>query len=275
MKLSAIFLVFKDEHFIRASFQSIYPVVDSICCVTANDRNLKGDPLQPDGTIRELLSLPDPQNKLRLAVLRNTDWVPGEDGEARLRNGAMRLAPDADYYLIVDADEVHLQTSLKAAWKYVQQTRWAGYRMSSITHFKSWNYCIEPNEGYRPLVFLRRGFYFREKRQIDWHGFQRWREYLRKGRKPKMEVLNHDWYYHHGAYVGDDERMATKVCNWSHADEVVPGWYEEKWVNFTSQSSNLHPVNPKDFPGVKYMRTEELPREVANATWPPGWIERA
>jgi len=274
MKLAAIFLVFKDEHFIRASFQSIYPVVDSICCVTAHDRNFKGEPSQSDGTISTLLSLPDPQNKLRLAVLRSGEGVPGEDGEARLRNGAMRLAPEADYYLIVDADEVHTSASLQAAWQYVQQTQWAGYRMSSITYFKSWNYCIDPNEGYRPLVFLRRGFNFKKNREIDWRGMQRWREYLRKGRKPKVEVLNHDWYYHHGAYVGDDERIATKVFNWGHADEVIPGWYEEKWKKFTPQSLNLHPMHPKDFPGVKHVPTEELPGEVAGVKWPEGWIER-
>lgn len=72
MKLAAIFLVFKDQPFIPASFRAMYP--------------------------------------------------------------------------IVDADEVHTRGMLGAAWTYVQKAQRAGYRMSSVTHFKSWNHCIEPNE---------------------------------------------------------------------------------------------------------------------------------
>ncbi len=276
MKLAAIFLVFKDEHFVPASFAAVYPVVDMICCATAYDRNLNGNPLDPDLTVATLLGLPDPQNKLRLSVVRNSQWLPGDDSPAQLRNAAINLAADADYYLIIDADEVYITENLKRAWEEVQRTRWAGYRMRSYTYFKTWNLRVDPNNDYRPFAFLRKGFYFKNDRQIQWRCWNRYKEYFRKGRKPKTVTLSEEFYLHHGSLVGDDERILTKIKNWSHADLVDPDWFENVWKKVTPESKNIHPFKGvgKLLPGLKYIPTSELPHEVVNAPWPPGWIDQ-
>jgi len=56
MKLSAVVLVFKEDPFLIPVLAGIYPVVDSICVVTAYDRNLKGDYIEPDQTVKKPLT---------------------------------------------------------------------------------------------------------------------------------------------------------------------------------------------------------------------------
>ncbi|PTY01805.1 hypothetical protein DB346_11515 [Verrucomicrobia bacterium LW23] len=275
MKLAAVYLVFKDEPFVPASFAAMYPVVDAICATTGYDRNLDGKPLEPDATVQRLLSLPDPDNKLRITVTRNNDWLPGQDAPARLRNAAIALAPEADYYLIIDADEVYPTDILQRAWEEVQRTQWAGYRIRSWTYFKSWNLRVDPNNDYRPFVFLRKGFLFNNDRQVNWRCLARYKEYLRTWRKPKIVTFDESMYLHHGSMVGDDARVQTKIRNWSHNDLVDPEWFDKVWKNATPESKNLHPFRGSAglYPGLKYIPNAELPAEVSKAPWPAGWIE--
>src|SRR5437660_12670188 len=106
MRLAAVLLLFKEEAFVEACVRAIYPVVDSICCASQHDRNLVGQEVTPDQSLAALLRVPDPENKIRLVVERDFSHLPGINGEARLRNAAIALDPLADYYLIVDADEI-------------------------------------------------------------------------------------------------------------------------------------------------------------------------
>ena len=71
----------------EACVRAIYPVVDSICAASQYDRNLVGQPIQPDGSLARLLATPDPENKLRLVVERDFRHLPGINGN---RNCGMR-----------------------------------------------------------------------------------------------------------------------------------------------------------------------------------------
>ncbi|MDZ4742852.1 MAG: hypothetical protein SGI98_05470 [Verrucomicrobiota bacterium] len=275
MKLAAIMLVFKEEHFLRASIEAVYGHVDAICCATMYDRNLKGSGVEPDDSLNVLLSVADPLNKLRLVLQRDVSDLPGIDAAAKLRNAAMQLAPDADYYLIIDSDEIWTKDILEKSWEEVQRTHHAGYRVYSHTYFKTWNFrVVEPGEGYRPFVFLRNGFLFHEDRQVSWKGIPRLKEYLRTGRKPKTVYFPKEWRMHHGSCVGGDERILTKLKNYSHADLIDPTWFDRVWKNFTPDIQNFH-----YYPGTGYLYEsletipfDELPIEITAQKWPDGWI---
>ena len=277
MRLTAIMLLFKEQSFIEASIRAIYPLVDSICCATQRDRNYVGDAIEPDHSIETLLNIPDPENKIRLVVQRDLRDVPGHESEARLRNAAMALDPKADYYLIIDSDEIWTASVLQEAWEYVRKTQWAGYRVSSHTYFRAWNYrIVEPGDGYRPFVFLRRGFQFHHHRTIEWRGPARWKEYLRKGRKPKTVYLPPHLRLHHGSCVGDDARILTKLKNYGHADQIDPTWFDRVWKNFHPGIRNIHyyPNQGHLYESLITIPTAELPEEVKRCSWPEGWIER-
>ncbi len=270
-------LLFKEQAFVEASVRAIYPVVDAVCCTSRHDRNFSGEPVVPDGSIDALLRIPDPENKIKLVVERDPSQAPGLNSEARLRNAAMALEPQADYYLIVDTDEIWSAEVLRKCWEEVQRTKWAAYRVSSYTYFRKWNYrVVEPGDGYRPLVFLRRGFYFKSDRQIDWRGPARWREYLRTGRKPRTVYFPPELRMHHGSGVGGDERILTKINNYGHKEGIDPEWFERVWKNFHPGIRNFHYFRNGAhlYESVAAIPTAELPDEVRRCSWPEGWIER-
>ncbi len=276
MRLAAIMLLFKEQAFVEASVRAIYPVVDSICCASRHDRNFAGEPLAPDQSLDVLLKVPDPEDKVRIVLQRDLDGVPGRNSEARLRNAAMALDPQADYYLIVDSDEIWPEAVLRRCWEEVQRTRRAAYRVSSFTYFRQWNYqIVEPGDGYRPLVFLRRGFPFKSDRQIEWHAPARWKEYLRTGRKPKTVFFSPELRLHHGSSVGDDARILTKLQNYGHASGVDPEWFGRVWKNFHPGIRNFHYFRNTEhlFESLITIPTADLPAEITRCSWPEGWIQ--
>jgi hypothetical protein len=276
MRLSAVMLVFKEQAFVEASIRAIYPVVDSICCATRQDRNLFNEPVDPDRTVETILSIPDPENKIRLVMRRNLNDLPGDDAPARLRNAAIQLDPGADYRLILDSDEIWPRATLDKAWAQVQAERCSAYRVQSICFFNKWNYrVIEKPPGYRPLAFLRKGFDFQNDRQVAWWGRARWGEYLRTGRKPKTVHFPPDWLMYHGSGVGDDKRILTKLGNYSHREGVDPQWFEKVWKNFGPESKDFHYFGgDQGYQGVEEIPTADLPPEIAGHSWPEDWINR-
>jgi len=276
MRLAAVILLFKEQAFIEACVRAIYPVVDSICCASQYDRNISGEEMAPDQSIHVLLNIPDPQNKIRVVVSRDVSHYPGLDDAGRMRNAARQLDPQANYYLIVDSDEVWPADVLREAWAEVQRSQWAAYRVSSYTYFRKWNYrVVEPGNGYRPLVFLRQGFDFANDRQVNWRGPARWKEYFRKGRKPKMVYLPPELRLHHGSSVGDDARMTTKLDNYSHAGGVDPAWFDRVWKNFHPGMRDFHYFTGQGglYESVIEIPTPDLPEEVRRCRWPEGWID--
>lgn len=277
MRLSAVMLVFKEQAFVEASIRAIYPVVDSICCATRQDRNFFNEPVAPDATVQRILNIPDPDNKIRLVMQRDLRDLPGANAAAQLRNAAIRLDPDADYRLILDSDEIWPRATLERAWAQVQKEQWAGFRVSSVAFFGKWNYkVVEPPPGVRPIAFLKKGFWFENDRQINWHGPARWKEYLRTGRKPKQVYFPPEMLMYHGSGVGDDNRILTKIQNWDHREGVDPDWFEKVWKNFGPDSKNFHYFqNGKGlYQGVEEIPTDQLPEEIRQREWPEGWIKR-
>jgi len=276
MRLAAIMLLFRERNFVEASVRAIYPVVDAIVCTSRHDRNFSGEPVATDDSIGKLLAVPDPDNKIKLTVQRDLGQFPGLNTEAQLRNAAMALEPKADYYLIVDTDEIWPEDVLRRCWDEVQRTKWAAYRVSSYTYFRKWNYrIVEPGDGYRPLVFLRRGFFFKQDRQIEWHGPARRGEYLRTFRKPKTLFFPPELRMHHGSSVGDDERILTKINNYGHKDGIDPDWFERVWKNFSPSMRNFHYFRQGAhlYESIDVIPAAQLPAEITRCPWPDGWIE--
>jgi hypothetical protein len=277
MRLSAVMLVFKEQAFVEATIRAIYPVVDSICCATRQDRNFFGEPVTPDSTVQRVLNIPDPDNKIRLVMARSLDHLPGEDTPARLRNAAIRLDPQADYRLILDSDEIWPRALLEQAWARVQHEQHAAYRVSSYCFFGKWNYrVVERPPGYRPLCFLRAGFDFEKDRQVDWWGPARFKEYVRTFRKPRTTYFPPEWKIYHGSGVGDDARILTKITNWDHRTAVDSEWFEKVWKNFGPDSKNFHYFgNDRGlYESVEAVATADLPDEIRQREWPEGWILR-
>ncbi len=272
--LVAIILALREEPFIGACMRAIYPVVERIVLITAYDQTLRGDLVSPDKTLQKALEFPDPERKLFILVTRHFKGEPATAEDA-MRNYAMGCHPDADYYLIVDADEIYETERLKRARAVVAREKPAWARIPSYTYFKRWNYRVVSRDRYSPIVFLRRGY-----RLVSERGFKRPRGamnrlllWMQTGCYPRELRLSEDFAFHHGSYLGDDERILAKTRYGGYAKQVREGWYERYWVGFNPRMTNFHPVREDGYyERIEEVATEQLPREIGRENWPEGWL---
>lgn len=71
--------------------------------------------------------------------------------------------------------------------------------------------------------------------------------------------LPDDLRYWHSGYVQTDARMWEKINTFGHAQEVVPGWYQDKWLAWTPETTSLNHKDPNRWPRTARISLEQLP----------------
>jgi hypothetical protein len=271
--LVAIILALREAPFIVPCLQAIYKEVKRIVLISAYDRTLKGDRVSADRTLELALEFPDPERKLFILLTRYFKGTPAITEDA-MRNFAMQTQPDADYFLIVDPDEIHEQDRLQEAWRIVATHQPAWARIPCHTYFKKWNYRVRSKDLCSPIVFLRKGYLLQSERGLK--RLSRLKRLIRWGRTghyPRELRLPDALAFHHGSYLGEDERILAKTQYGGYASQARPQWYENYWVNFHPQMTNFHPVRDDDyFESLETIPTKDLPSEIRLASWPEGWL---
>jgi hypothetical protein len=86
-----------------------------------------------------------------------------------------------------------------------------------------------------------------------------WRALVARGRmvNASTELWEMSRPYHF-SYVRTPEQMQAKLSGFSHATEVVGGFYE-RWLSFDGTQDNLHPTNPPVWPMAEKVA---LPEEI-------------
>lgn len=287
LRFHAVYAVVNDAVMFECSVRSIYERVSRITVVTNLDRDWHGAPVDRDDLLERVLSRAfDPDRKIDVVVSSETN-------EARARNAPMDLAagvsrrvrsahvgdvvePAADFFWIVDADEVYEAAAVESLQAFVAQRRRPAYRVPFWTYFKSWNYRVQAI-GWA-TTFLRadqRVFAIRNPRTplrskiayripgISYEGVHR----IGGNVQIPLDV----GCFHHGSYIGD-ERVLRKVTAGGHRDHVIPGWIDDVWRRWTPASRDFHPTDPELFPSVEYVPTDQLPSEIASFPWPSGCL---
>jgi len=68
-----------------------------------------------------------------------------------------------------------------------------------------------------------------------------------------------DIVYYHGSYVLNDEEVLRKINTLGHKNDFDgEKWYKEKWLNWTLETKNLHPMSPREWLYAEEFN-EELP----------------
>lgn len=289
--LHAIFTVAGDVDLLRAALAAIYPDVAGITVVTGYDRDWAGRARDPGGLAELVLGRAgDPERKVGLVIFDETN-------EARTRNRAMDLAapprrslavapqppPDRplavpDYFLVVDADEIYPAGALERLRRHVALRRLPAYRVACARYFRSWNHRVAGLEWMTALV----------RADVRLHALRNVRTPLARralarvpglpaGARARLarveDVPAQVALFHHGSYVGPRERIAAKIASFGHATEVRPRWMEEVWDRFHPGARDLNPVYPGLFPAVERVATADLPREIRDWPWPPGYLD--
>ena len=249
-RFGAVCCIYDDDAWIGPTVESVYEAVAGIWFLVS-DRPWRGEPSDQEPLIAKIRALPDPDGKIH--VVRGS-WPD----EATQRNKGLRLLAEAgiDYCMVLDADEVHEPPRLLEAMQHVRQRAHVDvWRMHMFTYWKSCRYRVDPPESFLPVVFVRVGIArFTENRD------------MRTGRQqvvPEATAM-----MHHMSYARTNEQVQRKIETFSHASQMVSGWYERVWLGWDTDRAieNLNPC----WPGA-YRRIVEQPRDALPAALRSCW----
>ena len=302
MKITAIIIALNEAEFIEQCLKPIYQYCDSIKIQTGYDRSFSSLNVQPDETINKILSFPDPDGKISLHIHRIPDeaiarnWLMRTDGynlnhyhksTTSAKNIIDNFCQPADYFWIIDADEIYDPQTIPDIIDYLKSRKPNFLRIRGITYFKSWNYRVSPSDNFYQPGFIKRGILFESNRYIFPPLIYRLirNKYYNLGKTGDQiiqiaeklrgyeDLPENIAVFHHGSYVGDDERIFKKISLSGHKSEISKYWYENVWKSFTPNSIDLHPVNPPIFAGVQYIPTSKLPTSISQEIWSQDYME--
>lgn len=165
-----------------------------------------------------------------------SDW----DSEAQMRNYGVSQLRNMDWILTVDADERYSEESIILLKDFLETAPLPAYGIGTIyTYWKQPNIRIEPKESGGLIVATKPRVVFTDKRCID----------------SQWDFLPPEIIMDHLSYVRTDEEMLRKIKTFEHQHEIIPNWYEEKWLKWTPEMENLHPVNPSSFKKAIYVKS--------------------
>jgi hypothetical protein len=103
------------------------------------------------------------------------------------------------------------------------------WHVSLHTYWKSYLYRIDPPEPLKPPVFVKVG------------AVRFTRNRLAEGAKHGL-IPEEIGICHHLSYARSDDEVFRKITTFSHANEVIPGWFENVWKKWDDDHSmtDLH-----------------------------------
>lgn len=233
----AQYCVYEDSGWLRESFMRIYPVMDRIVfLVSWEPWKGAGDRSLPRNTLRSVSEFPDPGNKVTIVAKL---WKDEKDQ----RNEGLRILREAgcEWCMIVDDDEMFNRGDVGRAREYISNDDRGitAYMGAQIIYWKNRRTVIDSYTSFLPLFFstapgeveftIGRCCHIRSGL---WHCL------------PPETIL-----CHHLSYVRDDDRMRRKLRSFTHADGRLEKWFNDVWLRWTPEMTDLHPNpdNPSAF----------------------------
>lgn len=237
--------VHNEEEYIEYCLKSVYDFADVIAVSVNTGLPWSGNPEPLDRTLETVKTFPDPKNKIRIQA---GEW----DGEISQRNANADLIRDAaNYYMIVDADEIYSRCDLDRIREFVRWRLWIGqFRIRMNTYWK-----IRPVFRIDPPEPLKAYMLTRLLSSTRFVGLRKTNEKLRCVIPRRIATM------HHFSYARPDERILQKIRNFSHRDEMVRDWYERVWLGWDSDHSmtDLHPTHPPEYKRAVVTDIGDLP----------------
>jgi hypothetical protein len=247
LRIHAIVLALNEEAFIRNQLATLYPFCTGISVLTQYDRDWYGKPVVPDATLQIVADYPDPEGKIHLVVRRWPDEAAARNGEML----ALMTSPDRgimphgsspdrircfhqspDYFWIVDADEIYDPQTVPAMLELLAAKRPRGMRVHGFNYVKTWNRRVPRDEvRFCQFGFVKPGVLFKMRRTVSWNE-SRCAKLLTMCRCPDISAALWGFIecppevsmFHHGCWVGSDERLVAKTAKSSHMDANSQGY---------------------------------------------------
>ena len=219
METAVCIVAYNEENYIKKAIKQFSGLVDKVL-VMLSQVPWGGVPEEPDRTY-------DIAESLGAEVITGF-WKT----EADQRNEGQQRLKDYDWILIVDVDEFYAKEDIKKLLKFLETAKAQAYGITNLeVYWKTPQCVIRPQSRGGLIIAVKSGIRFLDKRNVG----------------SGWEWLPKDITLHHWSYVRTDEEMLKKITTFEHRDEIVLNWYQEKWLGWTSEMENLHPVNPVEF----------------------------
>lgn len=270
MKIAAVYCVYNEDEYIEYSIRSIDEFVDRIFVLlgelpySAYNARAREEFHAADRTEAIVTALAKTHPKIML--VKGT-W----DSELEHRNAGLRLCRQAraDYYFLVDGDEIYRQDHLDTLREEIIAHPEAGQFIIKCDIFwRSFRYRIPADD----LAWMPRRLF----------KLTRWSE-LGKSRIPLPipcrftgnnktnswgavhHILPERVIFYHFSFARSPEKMREKLLTYSHAHEVPRGWFERVWLRWPEERdmTNLNPVDPSKFPRAVCRDLSDLPTVMA------------
>ncbi|MFZ5906223.1 MAG: glycosyltransferase [Nitrospirota bacterium] len=227
-QFAAVYCVYDDVTWLTDSVESIYFAVDAIYFLVS-DKPWYGEAFGNRKTVEYIKTLPDAMKKIRLI---QGEWT----NETDQRNAGLDILREAGftYCFVIDADEIYDPEELRKMKELVLSKPDADcWHVSLDTYWKSYRYRIEPREPLKPPVFVKAcEVRFTENRTA-------------RGKNHRV-IPPETGICHHLSYAHGDDGVLRKISSFSHAREIIPGWFENVWRQWDKdhEMMNLHPTHP-------------------------------
>ena len=238
IKIATHQCLFGQEKWILKSLENCYPFVDKIYLSYSK---------LPWGYNR--LARGSYENPLNLYLIKNSkymdkieiiygDWMTEEDQ----RNSCVNKAKEDgfDYLLIQDTDEFYKDEDYAKIIDFINKNpNYDLYKVPWVCLWKNLDYCLT-DRGENDII----GY---PEIAINLKNNNRFVR-CRVPEKTTNSVIIPDVLCFHCSYVLNDEECFLKINTWGHSHQFNhTSWFNDKWVNWTPETLNLHPISPGDW----------------------------
>ena len=266
MTIAAVYCIYNEEEYIEYSIRSIVEFVDRIYVLlgaapysayNAAARAQFRTADQTEAIVRALA------RRLPAITLITGVW----DSEREHRNAGLRqcFADGHGYYFLVDGDEVYRQDHLANLREEIASHPTVGQFIIKCDLFwRSFRYRIPAQD----LAWMpRRVFKLTRWSTVGKAGLPlpiRCR-FTGNNKTNSVGAVRHldpaRVLFYHFSFARRPDKMREKLLTYSHAHEVLNGWFERVWLRWPQQRDmrDLNPVDPPKLPQAVYRDPSDLP----------------
>ena len=232
-RFAAHVLMFNCDQFILRMIDNCAPFVEKIF-VAYSEVPWTYNPVARDNyknpTNKELLKKSKHLSKIELI---EGVWEKDEDQRNACLDRAR--AEGFDYLIIQDADEFYTDNAYQRNLEAITENPdWDVYKIKLHVFWKSLDFVIESKDG--SIIAGDAPF------AINCHSNMK---FIRSRSLNSNSSFSLDGLCYHLSYVLNDDELYRKINTWTHTQEFkTESWYKRKWVNWTEETKNLHPLQP-------------------------------
>jgi hypothetical protein len=258
VRFGAMVLAYKQEEYIAYCLRALAPHLDQIVVLfserpwIAYNSRARQSFTAADGS-REILA--ELQRELpHLSVIEGT-W----DGEEEMRDHGLRALRNAgtDVCVMVDADEMYPDGGLAALKGEIARRNTPGtaYYMRYMGCYRRFDYVLETRYP------RSTGGVSVHRAPVAVHLDPQTTFYMHRNPSGHVVELPESFFFWHFGYVLSDARMWEKIHTFGHAQQIVPRWFEEKWLQWTPATADLFFKEPRSrWPRTIKIDAQSLPQ---------------